>query len=178
MLPHLLLGLVLFAQDAPRSDAPPRSDQPQSDSGYSSSKQTKVDLADPDTDRRPGPGITEEITRREYPYDPHKAEKDLEVGDFYFKRKNYRAAIDRYKEALLYKPNFALVMYRLAEAYQATRQNELAVRSCADYIKTVPNGEFVEACKSLAERLGSSRPGDRSSDKEEAATSPSAETPR
>jgi hypothetical protein len=25
-------------------------------------------------------------------WNPHMAEKDVEVGDFYFKRKNYRAA--------------------------------------------------------------------------------------
>ena len=38
-----------------------------------------------------------------HPWNPHKAAKDIEVGDYYFKRKNYRAAEDRYREALFYK---------------------------------------------------------------------------
>ena len=41
-------------------------------------------------------------------WDPHKAAKNVEVGDFYFKRKNYRAAEDRYREALRYKDNDAI----------------------------------------------------------------------
>jgi len=35
------------------------------------------------------------------PWNPMKALKDVEIGDFYFKRKNYRAALDRYKESSL-----------------------------------------------------------------------------
>ena len=47
-------------------------------------------------------------------WDPHKAAKSVEVGDFYFKRKNYRAAEDRYREALRYKDNDAVATMRLA----------------------------------------------------------------
>ena len=46
-------------------------------------------------------------------WNPHKAEKDVEVGDFYFKRKNYRAALDRYREALYYKYDDAVATFRL-----------------------------------------------------------------
>ena len=55
-----------------------------------------------------------------HPWDPHKAAKDVEVGDFYFKRKNYHAALERYKEALIYKPNDALANFRLAECLEKT----------------------------------------------------------
>src|SRR5258708_29498523 len=37
------------------------------------------------------------------PYDPHKAAKDVEVGEYYLKHKNYRAALERFNHALLYK---------------------------------------------------------------------------
>ena len=45
---------------------------------------------------------------------PHKAAKDIEVGDFYFKKKNYAAAESRYREALYYKDNDAIATYHLA----------------------------------------------------------------
>src|SRR6059058_4482209 len=48
--------------------------------------------------------------------------KDVEVGDFYFKRKNYRAAADRYQEALIYKPNDALVNFRAAQCLEKLKQ--------------------------------------------------------
>src|SRR5262249_5596345 len=56
-----------------------------------------------------GSGSTEEVL----PWDPHKAAKDVEVGDYYFKRKNYRVVEDRYREALRYKDNDAIAIYRL-----------------------------------------------------------------
>ena len=51
-----------------------------------------------------------------HPFDPHRAAKDIEVGDFYFKKKNYGAALDRYREALFYKPNDAMANFRMAQA--------------------------------------------------------------
>ena len=50
-----------------------------------------------DVEGAPGNGDVSEF----HPWNPHKAAKDIEVGDYYFKeRKNYRAAADRYREAL------------------------------------------------------------------------------
>src|ERR1700704_162241 len=85
--------------------------------GESSSRSTKIDLSPPTDDAKSHPNSGTAVSDAEdantdvqemHPWDPHKAMKDLEVGDFYFKRKNYKAALDRYKEALLYKPNDAL----------------------------------------------------------------------
>ncbi len=62
-----------------------------------------------------------------HPFDPHRAAKDIEVGDFYFKKKNYRAALDRYREALFYKPNDALANFRMAQAFEKLAQPDDAV---------------------------------------------------
>ena len=53
-----------------------------------------------------------------HPWDPHKAMKCIEVGDFYFKQGNYRAAISRYQEALDWKPKDAEATYKLGEAQE------------------------------------------------------------
>src|ERR1700674_5536721 len=65
--------------------------------GESSSKDSMVDFNAQPKLKEPG---TDEA--RVYPFDPHKAGKDIEVGEFYLKRKNYRAALDRFTEALNY----------------------------------------------------------------------------
>src|SRR5579862_4309662 len=84
--------------------APPRSDSVNADSldngpGESSSKDTQIDLTPPADDAKNHPH-TSDVLRDEgssgtHPWDPHRAGKDIEVGDFYFKKKNYKAAEDR-----------------------------------------------------------------------------------
>ena len=49
---------------------------------------------------------------------PSLAEQNLKVGDFYFKRKNYPAAIQRYLEALQYQQNSIPAHEALAKAYE------------------------------------------------------------
>src|SRR3981081_1480251 len=47
--------------------------------------------ADSNNNDKPENSSVEEF----HPWNPMKAMKDVEVGDFYFKRKNYRAALER-----------------------------------------------------------------------------------
>ena len=132
------------AQSAPANDPakkrapsmePPRSDRVQADDlgagvGDSSSKDTQVDLSPPADDAKAHPQSSAALAEAEaaslgnggitefHTWDPHKAAKNVEVGDFYFKRKNYRAAEDRYREALRYKENDAVATIRLAECLE------------------------------------------------------------
>ena len=95
--------------------------------GQSSSKDTQIDLAPPEDDAKTHPQSSAAMAEAEaeilggsgritefHTWDPHKAAKNIEVGDFYFKRKNYRAAEERYREALHYKENDAVATIRLA----------------------------------------------------------------
>ena len=90
------------------------------------------------------------------PWDPHKAAKNLEVGDFYYKRKNYRAALERYKEALVYKPNDAIAQYRLAESLEKTGKPEEAVTHYQEYLKILPHGPLAGDAQKALERLKAS----------------------
>jgi hypothetical protein len=99
----ILLGVLvlstlmcLFAQQSD-SPAPPRSG---SEPGESSSRATQIDISPPENDAKDHPESGSVVSDAEasntdvqefHPWDPHRAMKDLEVGDFYFKRKNYRA---------------------------------------------------------------------------------------
>src|SRR5512146_2621263 len=93
------------------SQAPPRSD---SDSGVSSSNDTRIDLSPPSGDANMHPNSDVDDVNEMHPYNPHKADKDVEVGDFYFSQKNYKGAESRYAEALEYKPNDAEATYKPA----------------------------------------------------------------
>lgn len=91
-------------------------------------------------------------------WNPHKAEKDVEVGDFYFKRKNYRAALDRYREALYYKYDDAVAMFRLGVCQEKIGEGEEARKAYESYLRILPNGPFANEARQGLERLKSLAP--------------------
>ena len=145
--------------------APPRSGTVSADAlddGASSSKDNTIDLSPPPGDAQAHPQSADILmdaeasegnsdVREFHPWDPHKAAKDVEVGDFYFKRKNYRAAEDRYREALLYKDNDALATIRLAICLDKMDRPDEALKEYQSYLKILPHGPQAEdATKAIA----------------------------
>jgi tetratricopeptide (TPR) repeat protein len=133
----------------------------------SSSKDTRIDLSPPvnDAKNHPMSGTAVSDAKNEdeasdvkelQPWDPHKAAKNLEIGDFYYKRKNYRAALERYKEALIYKPNDAVAQFRLAESLEKTGNPGEAVTHYQEYLKILPHGPLAGDAQKALERLKSS----------------------
>lgn len=87
------------------------------------------------------------------PWDPHKAAKDIEVAQFYLKRKNYRAALDRFKEALLYKPRDAEALYGLAITQEKMDLQEQAYKNYQAYLEVFPGGPYAKDCQDALKRL-------------------------
>jgi len=173
-LPYLLLVLLFagcaVAQEpeltprngpAPANQAPPRSDRDTSTSEESSSKNLKVDLSPPRDDAKNHPNsesshddeATTSDVQEFHPWDPHKAAKDIEVGDFYLKRKNYRAAEERYRDALLWKPNDAIATYRLGETTEKQGKLDEAREHYQGYLRILPEGPLAQDAHKALDRL-------------------------
>jgi len=149
--------------------SPPRSDRVNANDlsdepGESSSKDAPIDLSPPADDAKSHPQSSDILMDVEgapgnadvsefHPWNPHKAAKDIEVGDFYFKRKNYRAAADRYREALLYKENDAVATFRLALCLEKMDQPDLALKEYESYLKILPHGPQAEQAQKAIQRL-------------------------
>ena len=88
-----------------------------------------------------------------HPYNPHKADKDVEVGDFYFKMKNYKAAESRYAEALLYKSDDAEATFKLAATREKLGEEEDALAGYQSYLKILPEGPHAKEAKDAIEKL-------------------------
>src|SRR5437868_1635478 len=115
--------------------------QPNGDtSGMSSSKSTKGDLSAPAGDANEHPGSDVSNTTETHPWNPHRADKDVEVGDYHFKNKNYRAAESRYREALYFQDNNAAAMFGLAATLEKENKRDEAVQFYTQYLKTLPGG--------------------------------------
>ena len=129
--------------------SPPRED------GESSSRDQIIDLSPPanDTKDHPDSEVPDSDVTEFHQWDPHKAQKSVEIGDFYLKRKNYSAAIDRYREALQYKPNDAIATFRLAQALEQDQKFEDARKEFANYLKILPHGPSAPEARKALERL-------------------------
>lgn len=136
-------------------EAPPRSDNVPA--GESSSKQTEIDISPPadDAAKHPEAGLGNDSDVDEFtPYNPMKAMKDVEVGDFYFKiKQNYPAAISRYREALEYKPHDADATFKLAEVLNKTGDTAGAVENYEEYLKILPNGPYAKKAREELDKL-------------------------
>jgi len=168
----------------PPNQAPPRSDQkppqapkpqPAAGEGQSSSKETPPDLSPPQNDAKDhpesGPALQEaedaaglhegdEIggVQEFKVWNPHKAQKDVEVGDYYFKRKNYRAALSRYQEALYYKFDDAVATFRLGVCQEKLGDSAEARKAYQAYLKILPHGPFAAEAQQALTRLKPSEP--------------------
>jgi tetratricopeptide (TPR) repeat protein len=88
-------------------------------------------------------GKEEAEASREKPFNPLEAEKSIKVGDFYFKKKNYLAAIQRYLEALQYQPNLIKGYEALGRAYEKQKSFDKAVEIYKDFILKNPSSPKV-----------------------------------
>lgn len=131
---------------------PPRSDQLAPDE--SSSKQTQIDISPPSGDEK-HPGNNDSELSEFHPWDPHKAAKCIEVGDWYFKQENYRAAISRYQEALEWKPKDAEATYKLALVEEKSGDPTAALANYQAYLKILPNGPYAEKARKGIDRVKS-----------------------
>jgi tetratricopeptide (TPR) repeat protein len=87
------------------------------------------------------------------PYDPHKAEKDVEVGDFYYKRGNYKAAVSRYQEALELGPPSASATFKLADALEKDKRPADAAVYYREYVRQYPQGAQLADARAALERI-------------------------
>ena len=119
-------------------DAPGTNPTGGSVSGESSSKDSQIDIdSHPDKEEPAAPAEDETVLR---PWDPHKAAKDVEVGNYYLKLKNYRAALERFNHALTYKPNDAEAIFGLAVTQEKLDLLSLAAQNYRKYLEILPNG--------------------------------------
>jgi tetratricopeptide (TPR) repeat protein len=158
-------------QAKPPDLAPPRSDSVRADElgsgqGESSSKDTETDLNPPPDDDKAHPKSSSAVAEAEAGISPggisefhtwnlHEAAKSIEVGDFYFKRKNYKAAEERYREALGYKENDAVATIKLAISLEKLGIYDDARSEYESYLKILPYGPEAGQAKKALERLKS-----------------------
>jgi tetratricopeptide (TPR) repeat protein len=134
-------------QKPPAADpaAKPKSDQPAKPPG----------TVDPEA---PSPRVS---TDKNEVYDPYHANKSIEVGLYYMRKGDTDAAIERFKDAIHYKFDFARPRILLAQAYEKKHEDAEAIHYYKEYLKILPNGPDAKHAKERVEKLSKHLPAEK-----------------
>lgn len=78
-----------------------------------------------------------------YPHDPKEARRNVEVGEYYFKRDNYEAAARRFSEAIEYDTSWPESYKKLIDALDKQGEYDSVVEVCRKFAGNNPeSGEL------------------------------------
>jgi tetratricopeptide (TPR) repeat protein len=93
------------------------------------------------------PEEDESLKPKEYSFNPLEAERDLKVGNYYFKKGNYKAAASRFREATRWNPTYAEAFLRLGESEEKLKDKPAAQQAYEKYLELAPDAKDAEAVK-------------------------------
>jgi tetratricopeptide (TPR) repeat protein len=86
-------------------------------------------------------------------WDPLRAEKDMQVGQYYMHKGDMDAAIDRFEDATMAKPGYALPFRLLGEAQEKKGLKRQAIKSYTRYLDLYPKAEDKDKVQKRIDRL-------------------------
>ncbi|HEY6269747.1 MAG TPA: hypothetical protein VIX11_15705 [Candidatus Acidoferrum sp.] len=144
-IPILAASFLLCGAQQVRAQDPPQE---------SSSKPADAPSAPPP---KPFPKQKKDTATQNAPdqptWDPLRAEKDLEVGQFYMKKGDLDAAIDRFQDATTAKPGYAIPFRFLGVAQEKKGLKKQALKSYQRYLDLYPHAEDGDKVRKRIEKL-------------------------
>jgi tetratricopeptide (TPR) repeat protein len=141
------------------SFASARAQDPQQDSQQDSQQEPPAQKpadAPPDKPKPPAKKNADNATQSasdQPTWDPLRAEKDMEVGQYYMRKGDVDAAIDRFQDATTAKPGFAIPFRFLGDAQEKKGLKKQAIKSYQRYLDLVPHADDAEKIKKKIEKL-------------------------
>jgi tetratricopeptide (TPR) repeat protein len=88
-------------------------------------------------------------------WDPLRAEKDIEVGQYYMRKGDVDAAIDRFQDAITAKPGYAVPFRYLGDAQEKRGLKKQAIASYSRYLDLYPHAEDGAKIRKKIDKLRS-----------------------
>jgi tetratricopeptide (TPR) repeat protein len=99
------------------------------------------------------PEEDESLKPKEYALNPLESQRNITAGDFYFKKRNWAAAMRRYREATNWDPGAAEAFFKLGEASEKLNDRagaRVAYEKCAE---VASEAKMVAEAKRKLEKL-------------------------
>ncbi|MGA8184909.1 MAG: tetratricopeptide repeat protein [Terriglobia bacterium] len=84
-----------------------------------------------------------------YHYVPPSARQSVEIGNFYFRRKNYRGALSRFEEAAKDDPYYAPAYLGMGKVYEKTGRKRKALAAYHQYLNALPSQKQADEAKDV-----------------------------
>ncbi len=84
-----------------------------------------------------------------YHYVPPPPWKSVEIGNYYFRKKDYRGALSRYKEAARDDPYYAPAYLGLGKVYEKMGKSREALADYRKYLNTLPSQKQADDATSV-----------------------------
>jgi tetratricopeptide (TPR) repeat protein len=144
-IPIFAIASLLFAGAHAPAQNPP---------GESSSKPAQQqDAPPPKSPAKPNKDNATANAPDQPPWDPLRAEKDLEVGQYYMRKGDVDAAIDRFQDATVAKPGYAIPFRYLGDAQEKKGLKKQAIKSYQRYLDLYPHAEDGDKIRKKIEKL-------------------------
>lgn len=153
-LPFLLIGTAAAQQTPPVQQLPP--DEDPAPAKTQPKPPVKPDVkpdakASADTDLPPDEDVT--AVKTEYSFNPVKSKKSLEIGTEYFKKGNYSAAAERFRDATGWNDSNADAWLRLGESEEKRGRAKAARSAYEKYLQLAANTKNAAEVKKKLEKL-------------------------
>jgi tetratricopeptide (TPR) repeat protein len=77
------------------------------------------------------------------------AQKSVEIGDFYLRRKKFNAALSRFQEALKTDPHYALAYRELGKVYEKMGFWQKSLEAYRKYLDELPSAKDAREAKNI-----------------------------
>jgi len=95
---------------------------------------------------------------KEYAFNPVQAQKELRIGNYYFKTGSYTAAKLRFLEATKWNPNFAEAYLRLGETYEKLKDRPASQKAYEKYLELEPKGKEAASIRAKLAAMPATAP--------------------
>jgi tetratricopeptide (TPR) repeat protein len=134
----MLCGALWAQQPAPKS---------QSAQAPAKQQAEQKEQAPPEEDEELQPA-------KEYTFNPLQAEKELRIGNYYFKKGSYKAAVNRFQEATRWNANLAEAYVRLGDAEEKRKNRKGAREAYTKFLELAPEDKRADE---IRKKLGTNK---------------------
>lgn len=90
---------------------------------------------------------------KQYAFNPLQSKKEVDVGEFYFKKGDYRAAAGRFEEATKWNGSNAEAWLRLGDAQDRMKDVKAARAAYEKYLQLAPEAKNAAEVRKKLEKL-------------------------
>jgi tetratricopeptide (TPR) repeat protein len=91
--------------------------------------------------------------QQEYTFNPVRSNKEAQVGEFYFKKNDFKAAAGRFREAIKWNDGNADAWLRLGDAEDKMKDTKAAQEAWQKYLQLAPGAKNAGEIRKKLEKL-------------------------